>query len=151
MLTKNKTTNMADRISVKERSNNMSKIKSKNTRLELRLRSYLYKHGMRYRLNYPLFGKPDLVFPSKKAVVFINGCFWHQHSNCNLAYMPKSNISFWRNKLSKNTERDRTVLERLYKEGWKVFKVWECDIENRFEKTVSLLTKEINNYKKRWG
>jgi DNA mismatch endonuclease, patch repair protein len=80
----------------------MSKIKGKDTLPEVVFRKKLYSMSIRYRLNHKLPGKPDLVIPSKRTVIFIHGCFWHQHKNCRLAYIPKSNIDFWQNKFEKN-------------------------------------------------
>lgn len=128
---------MADKISKEKRSDNMSKIKSRNTFLEINFRKKLFKQGIRYRLNYSLFGKPDLVIQSKRTAVFINGCFWHQHKNCKLSYMPKTNTNFWKEKLLKNVERDKQVREKLFNDGWKVVTVWECDIEDDIERAVN--------------
>ncbi len=135
---------MADKISKEKRSDNMSKIRGRNTLLEINFRKYLFKQGVRYRLNYHLFGKPDLVIPSKKIVIFINGCFWHQHRNCKLSYTPKTNTVFWTNKLSKNVERDIKVEKELTDKGWKIIRVWECNIEADLDKTVQKVLKKIN-------
>lgn len=118
-----------DKISAKARSKNMSRIKSKNTKPELILRKYLYGLGKRYRLHYPLPGKPDITFPSKKIAVFVNGCFWHGHG-CKVDHLPKSNTKFWTEKIIKNKERDFKVKNKLKKLGWKVIVVWECELTN---------------------
>lgn len=133
---------MTDKLTKENRSKNMAQIKSKNTQLEINFRKQLYKTGVRYVLNYPLFGRPDLAIPSKKIAIFINGCFWHHHKNCRLAYMPKSNTEFWKNKLTKNAEHDKQVRNRLKKDGWKVITVWECEIKNNLKKTVTKIIKE---------
>lgn len=114
----------------------MAKIKSRNNQIETKFRKELYRCGIRYSLNYNLFGKPDLAIPSKKIAVFINGCFWHQHKNCKLAYMPKSNVAFWKTKLLKNVKRDKEVRNKLQKDGWNVLTAWECEIESNLTETV---------------
>lgn len=93
------------------------------------LRRYLHRSGYHYRVNYPLFGKPDIVFPRQKVVIFVHGCFWHKHG-CKNSVTPKTNTYFWRNKLNQNIKRDKAVKDKLKKEGWKVLIVWECEIEN---------------------
>lgn len=127
---------MTDKLNKTQRSANMAKIKNHNTAIELKFRKQLYKMGIRYLLKSPITGKPDLVIPAKKVAIFINGCFWHQHDKCKLAYMPKSNITFWKTKLSKNVSRDRNVKELLDKEGWKAITVWECEITKNMEEIV---------------
>lgn len=136
---------MADRITKEKRSDNMSKIKSRNTLIEIKFRKELFRRGMRYLLNYSLFGKPDLTVPSKRIAIFINGCFWHQHKNCKLAYMPKSNVSFWKEKLLKNVNRDRLVRDKLQQGGWNVITVWECDIEKNLSEIVNNTIRSINS------
>lgn len=121
----------------------MSKIKGKDTLLERKVRKELFSKGIRYRLGYPIEGKPDLTLPSKKIAIFINGCFWHQHKHCKLASMPKSNTDFWRDKLIKNIERDIKVKSSLETDNWEVLYVWECDIEKRFDDTISDLLRKI--------
>jgi DNA mismatch endonuclease (patch repair protein) len=89
----------------------------------------LHSLGLRYRLNgADLPGKPDLVLPRHKAVVFVHGCFWHRHSNCNIATTPKSNTAFWVEKFEKNVARDNRVTELLNATGWRVFVAWECEL-----------------------
>jgi DNA mismatch endonuclease (patch repair protein) len=118
-----------DKISKEKRSRNMSAIKAKDTTPELFVRRFLHGYGYRYSLyknNLP--GKPDLYLRKYKAVVFIHGCFWHQHLNCRYAAVPKSNIDFWHPKLRKNVERDKQNLKTLKKMGYCVFTLWECEI-----------------------
>ena len=136
---------MADRISKEKRSANMARIRSKNTLIEIRFRKGLYKLGIRYSLNYMIFGKPDLVILSKRVAVFVNGCFWHQHEKCKLGYLPKSNVVFWETKLSKNRERDKMVRMQLKREGWKVITIWECEIVENLEKTLKNTARTINS------
>ncbi|QJI34068.1 very short patch repair endonuclease [Pseudomonas sp. ADAK13] len=120
---------MTDFLSPKERSERMARIKGSNTRPEIALRKALHSLGLRYRLNgADLPGKPDLVFPRYKAVVFVHGCFWHRHVDCNIATIPKSNTAFWVEKFEKNVARDDRVTKLLETAGWRVFVVWECQL-----------------------
>ncbi|MBY4731766.1 MULTISPECIES: very short patch repair endonuclease [Cupriavidus] len=120
---------MADFLSPAERSERMSRIRGKDTRPELALRKVLHALGLRYRLHGAgLPGKPDLVFPRQKAVVFVHGCFWHRHTGCNIATTPKSNTPFWMAKFEKNVARDERVSNELQALGWRVFVVWECEL-----------------------
>ncbi len=128
-----------DTISKEKRSVNMSKISSKNTKPEILVRKFFTKKGLRYRVHYNLPGKPDIVFPSKKIAIFVNGCFWHGH-NCKNAHIPKTNVSFWKNKITKNKKRDMLILRKLKALGWTVKTFWECNI---YEKVDSVYT-EIN-------
>lgn len=122
----------------------MSHIKSENTSIELKVRKYLFDKGFRYRINLKtLPGKPDIVLRKYKTVIFVNGCFWHQHSNCKYAKIPKSNSLFWEKKFMKNIQNDEKNKENLKKLGWKVLVIWECEIKNNFEKNMEILIKEI--------
>jgi DNA mismatch endonuclease (patch repair protein) len=115
-----------DIVDPKTRSKMMSAIKSKNTTPELKLRKALFARGLRYSLhNKKLQGSPDMVFTKYKSIVFIHGCFWHMH-NCYLANMPKTNASFWKEKLLSNVKRDKRNIEILEKMGWRVMVVWQC-------------------------
>lgn len=117
---------MVDVHTKKQRAYNMSRIKSKDTRPELEIRKLLFKQGLRYRLHRKdLPGKPDLVFSKYKAVVFINGCFWHYH-DCKLFKMPETRKDWWEDKLVKNKERDKRNLSQLLDSGWRVMVIWEC-------------------------
>lgn len=125
----------------KKRSEVMSKIRSKNTKPEILLRKAVFSKGLRYRINYKkLPGKPDIVFPKYKTVIFVHGCFWHGHKNCKIAHIPKSNINFWKNKIEKNKERDGLNYERITHLGWKIVVVWECQIS---KKTIQELAENI--------
>lgn len=120
---------MTDFLSPKERSERMARIKGSNTRPEIALRKVLHSLGLRYSLNGAgLPGKPDLVLPKYKAVVFVHGCFWHRHFNCSIATIPKSNTEFWVEKFEKNVARDDRVTKLLKAAGWRVFVVWECEV-----------------------
>ncbi|MCQ2001475.1 very short patch repair endonuclease [Arthrobacter zhaoxinii] len=121
---------MADFMDPGQRSAHMAKIKSKNTKPELLLRKGLHALGYRYRLHErKLPGKPDLVFPSRKKVVFVNGCFWHGHDCPVGSRLPKTNTEFWRDKRAKNQARDEQQLAQLDLLGWESLVVWECDIK----------------------
>lgn len=118
-----------DKLSAERRSANMRQIRSKDTTPELTLRRMLHRLGYRFRLHRKdLPGKPDLVFSSRQRVIFVHGCFWHQHPdpNCKLSRMPKSKLDFWRPKLEGNRLRDEKTRSALESRGWTVIEVWEC-------------------------
>lgn len=115
---------------VEARSRNMSAIKGRDTTPEIILRRLLHANGYRYRLyRKDIPGKPDLYLAKYNTVIFVHGCFWHQHKGCKYAYMPKSNSSFWHEKLSKNVERDNKNIRQLTEAGYKVIIIWECTIK----------------------
>ncbi|MGQ3891548.1 very short patch repair endonuclease [Legionella sp. CNM-4043-24] len=123
---------MSDSLTAEHRSRNMAAIKGKNTKPELDVRRFLHHQGYRYRLHRKdLPGKPDITLTKYRAVLFINGCFWHRHENCRLAYNPKSNSDFWQQKFQKNVENDLKKHQSLRDLGWKVIVIWECEIKNR--------------------
>lgn len=136
-----------DRLTKEQRSDNMRRIRAKNTSPEMIVRADLFKHGFRYRIadkRYP--GHPDIVLPKYKTVVFVHGCFWHQHPNCRKATIPKSNQAFWIPKLQRNVERDREQTRKLEELGWRVLVVWECELDkNKRENTLRKLREEIVN------
>lgn len=109
----------------------MSRIPSKNTKPEETVRKYLFAHGFRYRKNVSkLPGKPDIVLPKHKTVIFVNGCFWHAHKGCKWFVSPKSNSEFWQKKFAYNTERDERNYNQLRELGWNVIIIWECEIRH---------------------
>ena len=136
-----------DRLTKEQRSDTMRRIRAKNTSPEMIVRADLFKHGFRYRIadkRYP--GHPDIVLPKYKTVVFVHGCFWHQHPNCRKATIPKSNQAFWIPKLQRNVERDREQTRKLEELGWRVLVVWECELDkNKRENTLRKLREEIVN------
>jgi len=112
------------------RSENMARVKSKNTKPEVYLRKLLWHRGFRYRLNYKgLPGSPDIYIPKYKAAIFVNGCFWHMHENCRYASIPKNNHNFWKNKLEGNAQRDKQNYIKLESMGINVIVVWGCEIK----------------------
>lgn len=122
---------MTDTKTPAERSENMSRIRSVNTKPEETVRKYLFSHGFRYRKNdkrYP--GKPDIVLARYRAVIFVNGCFWHMHG-CSRSRLPRSNQDYWIPKIKRNIERDRENQQTLKADGWKVIVIWECELKKR--------------------
>ena len=120
-----------DRISKEHRSWNMSRIRSGNTKPERIVRSLLHGRGYRFRLHRKdLPGKPDIVLPKYKTVIFVHGCFWHRHKGCKYAYNPKSKVKFWNQKFTQNIERQKEVTKQLRKLKWKVLVIWECEVGN---------------------
>ena len=119
----------------------MKKIRGKNSLQELIVRSYLHKNGFRYRIHdKKLPGKPDIVLRKYKTVIFVNGCFWHQHQGCKRASIPKTNTEFWKEKLDKNVERDHKNIHDLENLGWKVIVIWACEIN---EKNLVALAEKV--------
>jgi DNA mismatch endonuclease (patch repair protein) len=121
---------MADVHSQEKRSYNMSKIRSKDTKMELLVRKYLFARGLRYRKNdkrYP--GRPDMVFPKYKTIVFTNSCFWHGHDGCPDFIMPKSKLEYWEPKIEGNKQRDAKHIANLQANGWHVITIWECELK----------------------
>lgn len=137
---------MPDFLSPEQRSERMARIRSRDTQPELALRRELHRAGLRYRLHAKgMAGKPDLVLPRYRAVVFVHGCFWHRHQGCGIATTPKSNTEYWQAKFSRNVERDCGVQARLRNEGWRVFVVWECQLSSaaRARETAASLAAAI--------
>ena len=129
---------MSDIFSFQKRSDIMSKIGGKNTKPEILVRKFLFSKGFRYRINVKtLPGKPDIVLPKYKTVIFINGCFWHGH-NCKKGKLPSSNIDFWSEKISNNKSRDDKNSDLLIKLGWKVIIIWQCEISNVNNREIRL-------------
>ena len=137
-----------DRLSRERRSWNMGRIPSCNTRPEIIVRSALHRLGFRFRLHgNKLPGKPDIVLPKWRHVVFVHGCFWHRHGGCKKAYMPKSRIEFWFEKFKQNVARDKAVQSALERLGWSVSTIWECETEKPvvFSEAVSSLAERIKH------
>lgn len=118
----------------------MSRVRSADTKPEWILRCGLHRLGFRYRLrDCRLPGRPDLVFPGSRAVVFVHGCYWHRHPGCNDASMPKSNISFWAAKFAENVQRDKRNVRELELLGWRTLVVWECELVKRTTETIRMV------------
>lgn len=135
---------MTDIFSKDKRSKNMSKIGPKDTGPEIKVRKWLFSRGLGYRLHADLLGKPDIVFPSKKVAIFVNGCFWHLHG-CKYSKFPTTNKNFWKKKLTKNKKRDHRVTKNLKERGWRIITIWQCEIRTRskFKERMQKLMKEI--------
>jgi len=138
---------MTDVHSPETRSYNMSRIRSKDTKPEERVRKYLFAKGFRYRKNDKrLPGKPDIVLPKYKTVIFVNGCFWHRHEGNKCFKWPSSNVDFWKDKLLRNAERDNANYKRLEEDGWNVIVVWECETKKKvLDETMKKVINCINN------
>jgi DNA mismatch endonuclease, patch repair protein len=140
---------MADVHDKKTRSYNMSRIKGKDTKPELLVRRYLHAHGFRYRLyDKRLPGKPDIVLPKYKTVIFIHGCFWHGHKGCKYFVVPKTRTEWWIEKINKTRMKDEINFKKLIELGYKIFIIWECELsscktENTLNKLKETLKAEI--------
>lgn len=137
-----------DILTRKKRSWNMSRIKGKNTAPELAVRSFLYLNGLRFRIHLnKLPGRPDIVLPKYKTVIFVHGCFWHRHQGCKYAYTPKTRKNFWKRKFYDNVNRFSKVRRMLTKLGWLVIVIWECEANsiNKLKKLVNIIRRKINN------
>ncbi len=122
---------MADNHTPEERSYNMSRIRSKDTKPEEKVRKYLFSLGFRYRKNVrKLPGCPDIVLPKYKTVIFVQGCFWHMH-DCGRFHWPTSNQEYWKPKIERNVERDKKNMELLRSMGWDILTVWECELSTK--------------------
>ena len=141
---------MTDRITAEHRSWNMSRIKSKDTKIEVQVRSWLFSRGFRFRKNdkrYP--GKPDVVLPKYKTAIFINGCFWHRHEGCKYATTPKTRTEFWVEKFDRNVRNDVLHKKQLEDMGWNVIVIWECQLKkDMFERTMHAVEQYIVETKK---
>ncbi len=134
---------MSDKLTKEHRSWNMSRIKGKDTTIEILVRKALFHDGFRFRKNVKtLPGKPDIVLPKYKTVIFVHGCYWHGH-NCKEFHIPKTNSEFWVNKFNRNIENDKKHYAQLQDLGWNVIIVWECEIEKKFEETISRIESEL--------
>ena len=139
---------MADVHTPEQRSYNMSRIRGKNTKPEELVRKYLFSQGFRYRKNDArLPGKPDIVLPKYKTVVFVNGCFWHAHEGCKYFVWPKNNEEFWENKIQGNVLRDMKNQKALADSGWNIVIVWECELKPAIrEQTLVKLVEAIRKH-----
>ncbi|MDQ8196280.1 DNA mismatch endonuclease Vsr [Coraliomargarita sp. SDUM461004] len=136
---------MADIFSEAQRSYNMSRIRSKNTKPEIAVRSMLHRLGYRFTVNGPknkkLPGKPDIVLPKYKTVIFVHGCFWHGHAGCKDFRYPKTRTEWWKAKIDGNVARDQKRIAELEAMGWRVLVIWGCELKNASaEKKLSILS-----------
>lgn len=134
-----------DKHSKETRSYNMSMIKSSGTKPEETVRKYLFSKGLRYCKNVKtLPGKPDIVLPKYKTIVFVNGCYWHGHKGCKYFVMPKTNVEFWTEKITKNIARDEITYKKLQNMGWNVIVIWECELKkDKRNNTLECLYNDI--------
>ena len=133
---------MADTVSKKKRSEIMSTVRSKNSKIEVDFRKAIWKAGFRYRKNpTKYFGKPDIVLPKHKTVIFIDSCFWHGcKKHCRI---PAVRRNYWMQKISKNVARDKEVVRHYKKQGWKIFRIWEHNLQKKTEKIISRIKNRV--------
>ena len=132
----------SDKMTPEQRHRCMSHVRSKDTKPEMTVRRYLFVRGFRYRIHVKnLPGKPDIVLRKYRAVIFVNGCFWHGHEGCGSYSFPKSNVEFWRSKIERNRERDLREAVELRSQGWHVIKIWECQLKPKV-RTATLTSLE---------
>lgn len=137
---------MADVHDKQTRSYNMSRIKAKNTKPELLVRRYLFSKGYRYRLHVKILpGKPDIVLPKFKTVIFVHGCFWHGHENCKYFVVPQTRTDWWMNKISGNIQKDGENFDLLSDLGWKIVTIFECELKKeKLSYTLNKLLDELH-------
>ena len=136
---------MTDILTLEQRHKNMSHIRSRDTSIEVKLRKALFAKRLRYRKNVTgMIGKPDIVLPKYKTVIFINGCFWHRHKNCKYASMPKTRTVYWKEKFKRNIQRDKSQTEELIKAGWNVLIVWECELKHNLDAIANEIYKIVH-------
>lgn len=136
---------MVDIVPPEVRSRLMAGIRGSNTQPEIFVRKALHAEGFRFRIHVPLPGRPDIVFPKWKAVIFVHGCFWHGH-RCHLFKWPKSRPEFWRSKIFGNVARDEANISKLLEVGWRVGIVWECALKGRDRLDSSVVTKRCSGW-----
>ncbi len=138
---------MADVHSKEVRSYNMSQIRSKNTKPELIVRKYLFANGFRYRLHSKdLPGKPDIVLPNYRTIIFVHGCFWHGHEGCKYFVVPKTKTAWWLNKIARNKQLVTENIAKLKLDSWKVIILFECQLKKeKIEVALNRLVKKIRN------
>ena len=137
---------MADVHTKQQRSYNMSRIKGKNTKPEMLVRRFLHAQGFRYKLHdKSLPGKPDIVLPKYRTVIFVHGCFWHGHEGCKYYVVPKTRTEWWVNKINKNCANDFQAIKSLKKDNWRIITLWECKLKkNTFENSMKKVLAKLN-------
>lgn len=131
--------------SKEKRSQVMAKIRSENTKPERILRSALHRQGYRFNIHKKdLPGKPDIVLPKYRTLIFVHGCFWHYHEDCREGRIPNTNSKFWREKLSKNVEKDKRNVKACEELGWKALVVWECEVEKKLDETIRKIKEKLS-------
>ena len=126
-------------MTAEQRSRCMAAVKGKDTKPEMIVRKYLFSRGLRFRVQVrKLPGTPDIVLPKYNTAIFVNGCFWHGHEGCKYFRLPKSNVEFWKEKIERNIERDKESMQALFDLGWKVVRVWECELRNKANREETL-------------
>ena len=134
-----------DKLTKERRRWNMSRVRSADTKPERIVRSLLHRQGFRFRLHVKeLPGHPDIVLPKFRTVIFVHGCFWHQHGGCSKSKLPDTNTAFWRYKLGDNAQRDRRNVSALEAAGWRVFVIWECELGDLDSLTIRLAPRLVN-------
>lgn len=138
---------MTDVHDKKTRSYNMSRIKGKNTKPEMLVRKFLHANGFRYRLHVKdLPGKPDIVLPKYRTVIFVHGCFWHGHESCKYYVVPKTKTEWWLHKINGNIANDNKAIKALKGSGWKIITLWECKLKPKvYETTLNALISSLRN------
>ncbi len=138
---------MTDTFSSEQRSVIMGKIKGKDTEPELLVRKFMHGKSFRFRLHdRKLPCHPDIVLKKYKTVIFVNGCFWHGHENCKYFRLPKSNVEYWKNKITTNRDRDKKCIQQLEQLGWTVYVIWTCELKgNRKQETLNRLVKTLSS------
>lgn len=134
-----------DRLTREQRSRNMSRIRSRDTAPEMAVRRALFARGLRYRLQYPVAGRPDVAFPREKVAVMVSSCFFHRHEGCKYTTTPKSNTGFWRDKFASNVARDKRVTEELVAAGWAVLVIWECETKSDLDAAVDRVVAAVQD------
>lgn len=143
---------MSDSFTPDQRHNCMSRIRSRDTKPEKKVRQSLFRSGFRFRVNVKtLPGTPDIVLPKYRTVIFINGCFWHGHKGCKYYTTPETNTDFWVDKVRKNKERDALNNQRLESLSWNIVTIWECELKNKvFDTTMERVVSELQQNKAKW-
>lgn len=137
---------MADVFTKEKRSEVMSKIRGKNTTPELMVRKFLFAAGYRFRIHDKrLPGSPDISLPRHQLVIMVDGCFWHGHKRCKYFRLPKSRVSFWKEKIEKNRKRDQATKRKLRRQGWRVLTIWECQLKpDKLDKTIQKILSSVD-------